>query len=103
MLFDILCNCIGFQVVDDFHLQVSGLLGFLPGLGFSTVLLSAITRTLVFFWLPRPRFNGFSFSSTDISVEKKASSSSMAPSSVYLSSRLPITSRSLLTISHMGW
>jgi len=33
MLFDILCNCIGFQVVDDFHLQVSGLLGFFTRFG----------------------------------------------------------------------
>lgn len=33
MFFDIPCNCVGFQVVDDFHLQVSDLLGLLTRFG----------------------------------------------------------------------
>ena len=33
MFFDIPCNCIGLQVVDHFHLQVSDLLGLLTRFG----------------------------------------------------------------------
>ena len=47
--------------------------------GTSGKLLSAMTRTEVLRWLPRPRFKGQSFCSSGVSVEKKPSSISTSP------------------------
>ena len=57
---------------------VLGVLYFLAG-GVADRLLSAMTRTEVLRWLPRPRFSGQFFWSSGVSVEKKPSSTSISP------------------------
>ena len=69
------------KIADDQHLYMPdslGVLYFLAG-GVADRLLSAMTRTEVLRWLPRPRFSGQSFWSSGVSVEKKPSSTSISP------------------------
>src|SRR5690554_7071472 len=103
MLFDILCNCIGFQVVDDFHLQVSGLLGFFTRFGVFNRFAFSHHQDLGLFLASTAAFQRFLLLFNGYLGGKEGVVQLDGPSSVYLSSRLPITSRSLLTISHMGW
>lgn len=93
------------EIVDELHLYVPDTLGSTVLLGQRRLcrLLSAMTRTEVLRWLPHPHFNGKSFCSSVVSVEKKLSSISRPSWRRYRPSRLPITSRSLCTISHTGW
>src|SRR5690606_18465456 len=61
----------------------------------------AITKTLLWFWLPLPRLVVSSVFSSEYDL-KNASSSSTTPFRSYLSSRMPMTKRSLCIINHIG-
>ncbi len=69
------CNSGGLEIADDLRLYMTvlGVPCFLAG-GVPVRPLSAMTRTEVLRWLPRPHFSGQSFCTSGVSAEKKPQS-----------------------------